>query len=49
MSEEHPSPFPTVLIVDTSFFRTIGGTDSDSYQTFIEYVQEQVCLGFRTA
>ena len=39
MSEEHPSPFPTALICDTSFLRTIGGTDSDTYQTFIEYVQ----------
>jgi len=24
MSEEHPSPFPTALILDTSFLRTIG-------------------------
>ena len=41
MSEEHPSPFPTALICDTSFLRTIGGTDSDPYQTFIEYVQAE--------
>jgi len=41
MSEEHPSPFPTALICDTSFLRTIGGTNSDPYQTFIEYVQNE--------
>lgn len=41
MSEEHPSPFPTALICDTSFLRTIGGTQSDTYQTFIEYVQTE--------
>jgi len=41
MSEAHPSPFPTALICDTSFLRTIGGTDSDPYQTFIEYVQAE--------
>jgi hypothetical protein len=28
MSEAHPSPFPTALLLDTSFLRTIGGTDS---------------------
>ena len=41
MSEEHPSPFPTALILDTSFLRTIGGTESTSYQTFIQYVREE--------
>jgi hypothetical protein len=41
MSEEHPSPFPTALILDTSFLRTLGGTDSDAYQTFIEYVRTE--------
>ena len=41
MSEEHPSPFPTAFILDTSFFRTIGGTGSDPYQTFIQYVQNE--------
>lgn len=35
MSEGHPLPFPTALILDTSFLRTLGGTDSDAYQTFI--------------
>ena len=37
MSEPHPSPFPTALVLDTSFLRTIGGTGSDSYRTFIQY------------
>jgi len=41
MSEEHPSPFPTALILDTSFLRTIGGTGSETYQTFIQYVQAE--------
>lgn len=40
MSEAHPSPFPTAFICDTSFLRTIGGTDSTTYQTFVEYVQK---------
>ena len=39
MSEKHPSPFPTALILDTSFLRTVGGSDSSSYQTFIQYVK----------
>ena len=39
MSEPHPSPFPTALVLDTSLLRTIGGTGSDPYQTFIEYVR----------
>lgn len=41
MSKEHPSPFPTALILDTSFLRTIGGTGSETYQTFIQYVQAE--------
>ncbi|SFR97897.1 hypothetical protein SAMN05216559_1935 [Halomicrobium zhouii] len=41
MREEHPSPFPTALVLDTSFLRTIGGTDSTPYQTFIQYVRAQ--------
>lgn len=41
MSDEHPSPFPTAFILDTSFLRTIGGTDSEPYQTFIQYVQRE--------
>jgi hypothetical protein len=36
MSEAHPSPFPTALVLDTSFLRTIGGAESDAYQTFIK-------------
>jgi len=39
MPEAHPSPFPTGLIPDTSFLRTLGGTDSTTYRTFIQYVQ----------
>ena len=30
---------PEAVILDTSFLRTIGGTDSAPYQTFIHYVQ----------
>ena len=41
MSDVHPSPFPTALVLDTSFLRTIGGTESDAYQTFIQYVQAE--------
>jgi hypothetical protein len=41
MSDDHPSPFPTALVLDTSFLRTIGGTDSSAYQTFINYVQTE--------
>jgi len=41
MSEEHPSPFPTALVLDTSFFRTIGGTGSSPYQTFIQYIKTE--------
>ena len=41
MSEPHPSPFPTALVLDTSFLRTIGGTGTDSYQTFIQYVRDK--------
>jgi len=40
MSERHLSPFPTALVLDTSFLRTIGGTDSDAYQTFVRYVRD---------
>ena len=41
MNEPHPSPFPTALVLDTSFLRTIGGTGTDSYQTFIQYVRTE--------
>ncbi|EMA55999.1 hypothetical protein [Halococcus thailandensis] len=41
MSEDHPSPLPTALVLDTSFLRTIGGTDSSAYQIFINYVQTE--------
>ena len=39
MSESHPSPFSTALVLDTSFLRTIGGTESNPYQTFIQYIR----------
>jgi len=39
MSDPHPSPFPTALVLDTSFLRTVGGPGSDPYQTFVEYVR----------
>lgn len=41
MGEDHPSPFPTALLLDTSFLRTIGGTESGVYQTFIQYVKSE--------
>jgi len=41
MSEDHPSPFPTALLLDTSFLRTIGGTENDAYQTFVQYVKAE--------
>ena len=41
MSESHPSPFPTALVLDTSFLRTIDGTGTDPYQTFIQYVRDK--------
>jgi hypothetical protein len=41
MSEDYPSPFPTALVLDTSFLRTIGGTDNSAYQTFTNYVQTE--------
>lgn len=39
MSNMELSPFPNALVLDTSFLRTVGGTGTDSYQTFIEYVE----------
>jgi len=33
--------FRLPLCCDTSFLRTVGGTNSDPYQTFIEYVQSE--------
>lgn len=41
MGEEHPSPFPPALMLDTSFLRTIGGTDSEAYQTFVQYIKAE--------
>ena len=39
MSEPHPSPFPTALVLDTSFLRTVEGTGTDPYETFVQYVR----------
>jgi len=41
MSESHPSPFPTALLLDTSFLRTLGGPGSDPYRAFVEYVRTE--------
>jgi len=41
MSESHPSPFPTALVLDTSFLRTLGGSGSGPYRTFVEYVRTE--------
>lgn len=41
MDEEHLSPFPTALVLDTSFLRTIGGTGSEPYGTFVQFVKEE--------
>jgi hypothetical protein len=41
MDEEHLSPFPTALVLDTSFLRTIGGTGSEPYGTFVRFVKEE--------
>ncbi|RQG94245.1 hypothetical protein [Natrarchaeobius chitinivorans] len=41
MGEANPSPIPGALVLDTSFLRTIGGTESDAYQTFVRYVKNE--------
>ncbi len=41
MSEVDLTPFPSVLVLDTSFLRTLGGTRTEKYQTFIEYVKQE--------
>lgn len=41
MSHGELTPFPSALVLDTSFLRTIGGTGSDAYQTFITYVETE--------
>ncbi|CCQ34511.1 hypothetical protein HLRTI_001548 [Halorhabdus tiamatea SARL4B] len=40
MTDGHVLPFPSALVLDTSFLRTIGGTDSDPYQSFVQYVRD---------
>lgn len=39
MSNGTLTPFPSALVLDTSFLRTIGGTGSTAYRTFSEYVE----------
>lgn len=40
MSEDDLTPFPSALLLDTSFLRTLGGTRTSKYQTFIDYVKQ---------
>lgn len=50
MSNENLTPFPSALVLDTSFLRTVGGTGNASYQTFSKYVENEgikLCLGQR--
>lgn len=52
MSRGGLTPFPGALVLDTSFLRTIGGTGSDAYQTFLGYVETEgteLFLGQRVA
>jgi hypothetical protein len=41
MSNGDLTPFPSALVLDTSFLRTVGGTGSAAYQTFSEYVETE--------
>jgi hypothetical protein len=41
MSAGDLTPFPSALLLDTSFLRTLGGTRTSKYQTFIEYVTQE--------
>lgn len=41
MSNGDLTPFPSALMLDTSFLRTVGGTGSAAYQTFSEYVESE--------
>jgi hypothetical protein len=40
MSGDDLTPFPSALLLDTSFLRTLGGTRTWKYQTFIDYVKQ---------
>ncbi|SFS78393.1 hypothetical protein SAMN04488556_2801 [Halostagnicola kamekurae] len=48
MSRDDLTPFPSALILDTSFLRTLGGTRTEKYQTFIEYVKREEVRLFLT-
>ena len=39
MSGDDLTPFPSALLLDTSFLRTLGGTRTWKYRTFIDYVK----------
>jgi hypothetical protein len=41
MSNGSLTPFPSALVLDTSFLRTVGGTGSAAYQTFSGYVETE--------
>jgi hypothetical protein len=41
MSNGSLTPFSSALVLDTSFLRTIGGTESVPYQIFSEYVTSE--------
>lgn len=41
MSDGSLTPFPSALVLDTSFLRTVGGTGSAAYQTFSGYVETE--------
>jgi hypothetical protein len=40
MSEGDLTPFPSALLLDTSFLRTLGGTRTWKYRTVIDYVEQ---------
>ena len=40
MSEGDLTPIPSTLLLDTSFLRTLGGTRTWKYRTFIDYVEQ---------
>lgn len=40
MSEGALTPFPPAVLLDTSFLRTLGGTRTSNYRTFIDYVEQ---------
>lgn len=41
MSNGALTPLPNALVLDTSFLRTVGGTESAAYQTFSEHIESE--------